>query len=290
MATGAMIGSAVIGVAGSAMQASAAGKASDAMAAASREAAKVTWDMYQQTREDMTPWRAAGAGAINALWGTPGTPEQTIQGAPIYGGGQGANALPQQYYVQLGGEGGPTIVENPAYAAAIASGAGQPQITGYQPSTTIPATQGTTGLIQQGPGEFKPEEEPGYVFGYEEFVEKPTLRAAAATGNLGSGKTLKALSRYASDYASTKYDTFLDRYYKSLDPYFRVAGMGSNVAMAGGSQGNQAASNMSNALMYGGTARTSGYTNQGNIWGNALSGMGQNLMDYGVLKKMGYID
>ena len=61
---------------------------------------------------------------------------------------------------------------------------------------------GLIGMIGRGPGEFVAEEQPGYQFGYEEFVEKPTLRTAAATGRLGSGALQKELTRYAQQYAT----------------------------------------------------------------------------------------
>lgn len=85
-------------------------------------------------------------------------------------------------------------------------------------------------MMAEGPGEFVPSEDPGYKFGYEEFVEKPTLRGAAARGGLRSGATEKALTRYASDYASTKYDNFLNRYYNKLTPYQSMAGLGQTSA------------------------------------------------------------
>lgn len=54
------IGSAVIGSA-------AAGSAADQQAAAAREANKMQWDMYQQTRKDNEPWRQAGQKALGDL-------------------------------------------------------------------------------------------------------------------------------------------------------------------------------------------------------------------------------
>jgi hypothetical protein len=102
--------------------------------------------------------------------------------------------------------------------------------------------------IAKGPGDFVPEEQPGYKFGYEEFLEKPTLRAAAATGNLGGGGTLRALSRYAQDYASTQYDNWLNRYYQSLNPDLALAGMGQNAAAMTGNQGLVSAGQIGNAL------------------------------------------
>ena len=85
-------------------------------------------------------------------------------------------------------------------------------------------------LIRKGPGEFRPKDQPGYNFGYKQFVEKPTLRAASALGTTRSGKTMKALSRYSQNYASTQYDQWLNRYYKKLQPYQNLASMGASAA------------------------------------------------------------
>jgi len=141
--------------------------------------------------------------------------------------------------------------------------------------------------IEAGPGEFKPEEEPGYKFGYKEFVEKPLLRGASATGRLASGATLKALTRYAQDYASTRYDNFLNRWYRSLNPYQSLAGLGQTSAAESSRSAVASGANIGNALIAGGQARASGYGNIANIWGQALSGVGQNYLDYMVLKKAG---
>jgi hypothetical protein len=54
---------AVTGIAG----ANAASNAADAQAKASRDAARLQKDQYDQTREDQAPWRAAGEQALNKL-------------------------------------------------------------------------------------------------------------------------------------------------------------------------------------------------------------------------------
>jgi len=128
--------------------------------------------------------------------------------------------------------------------------------------------------ILQGPGEFNPAEDPGYKFGYQEFIEKPTLRSAAATGNLGGGAVQKALTRYASDYGSTKYNNFLDRYYASLQPYANLASLGENAAAITGNAGANLASNVggaltTNAAVQGGSAVGAGNALAGNYINNA---------------------
>ena len=143
-------------------------------------------------------------------------------------------------------------------------------------------------MIEAGPGDFVPEDDPGFKFGYEEFIEKPTLRAASATGKLGGGGIQKALTRYASDYASTKYDNFLDRWYQSLTPLQSVAGVGQTTATQQGQQAILTGQNVGQNLLASGRgvgeARASGYINQANIWGGYGSGVGQNLLDFAMLK------
>ena len=82
------------------------------------------------------------------------------------------------------------------------------------------------GLLEEGPGEFRPEEQPGYKYGYQEFVEKPTLRSAAVRGRLFDPSTQKALGRGAQDYASMQYDNFLNRYYQKLQPLMSLSEAG----------------------------------------------------------------
>ena len=141
-------------------------------------------------------------------------------------------------------------------------------------------------MIEKGPGEFVPAEQPGYKFGYEEFVEKPTLRLASATGALGGGGTQKALTRYAEDYASQQYDNFLTRWYKSLTPFQSLAGIGQTTAAQGAQTGAYTGAQIGQNIMAGGQARATGYINQGNIWGNILSGIGQNALDYAAYAAM----
>lgn len=129
--------------------------------------------------------------------------------------------------------------------------------------------------LRTGPGEFKPEEDPGFEFGYKEQVEKPLLAGASAAGGIASGKTLKALSRYSSDYASTKYDSFLDRWYQSLRPLQGEPAMTQAQASSAQLHGGAGAQRIQNI----GDARASGYANQANIWSGAVSSGAQNIAE-----------
>jgi len=126
-------------------------------------------------------------------------------------------------------------------------------------------------MIKKGPGKFIPEKEPGYQFGYEEFIEKPTLRMASATGGLGGAGTQKALTRYASDYASTKYDNFLNRWYKSLTPWQSLAGVGQTSAGQTANLGMQTGQGLAQNAIGAGNARASGYTNMANVLSGGIT-------------------
>lgn len=141
--------------------------------------------------------------------------------------------------------------------------------------------------VAAGPGEFDPEKDPGYQFGYQEFVEKPRLRGASARGDLGGGRTMKELTRYASDYATTKYDNFLDRWYKSLTPLQSLSGVGQTTGQQMGQNAIATGQSIGQNQLAAGDARATGYINQGNIWGNVASGLGQNALDAYYMNKLG---
>lgn len=139
--------------------------------------------------------------------------------------------------------------------------------------------------IAAGPGEFIPEAEPGYQFGYEELVEKPLLRGAAASGGLGGGRMGKELTRYASDYATSKYDNFLDRWYKSLTPDQSLAGVGQTVASQGAQNALATGQMVGSNQLTAGIARGTGYQNMANTISQTAGGLGQTAVDAYYMNK-----
>lgn len=110
---------------------------------------------------------------------------------------------------------------------------------------------------------------PGYQFQVEEG-EKGVLNNLAALGMKNSGSALKALTRFRQGLADQTYDNYLAR-------LSGVSGMGQ------GQVNNQNALTMNNALQSGnlvmesGKQRASGFTGAANAWGNALSGVSNNV-------------
>lgn len=262
-----------------------AGDAAGASANAANQAAQVQWNMYNQSRADMAPWREAGAGAVNALWGSPAT-----QGAPIYGqpmpnvgGGNIVQGLPEPYAYLNGVDFDSLPGPLKGLVQQVGGGPQQnaltQQIVGYGPGT--PAT---TGLIQQGPGEFT--ESPSYQFALQQGLQGQQ-RAASATGRLGSGAYLKDATRFAEGLASQEYGNFLNRYYQSLDPYFRMAGLGSNVSIAGGQQSAQTGNALANTYMQGGQAQAAGILGQSYPWAQLANYGANQLGQYAVNQQGG---
>ena len=250
------------------MGAEAAGDAADAGVKASEQASAVQKEMFDIARADATPWRQAGQMALETLVGGP--LGGTTSGAPSGEAGSWSQPVYEQqitgYKTETNWDGVP--IQTPIYGNVLVKPSEWVANPNYNASAT---TTPTEGMLQKGPGEFDPQKEPGYVFGYQEFVEKPLMRQQQATGQLRSTATTDRATRYATDYASTKYDNFLDRWYKSLDPYFRLAGGGSNVAISGGNQAIQTGQSMGNNALYGGQAEASGAINQANAATGAIN-------------------
>lgn len=148
-------------------------------------------------------------------------------------------------------------------------------------------------MMRTGPGEFVPKEQPGYQFGFKNFIEQPYLSSQSAKGKRLSGETVKGLTKFAGDYAETAYDNFLNRYYQRLRPFQTMAGIGQTALgqeTAAGGQFTNAISGMQQNI---GTIQGQNFMNQGNIAsgtgaaiGGIAQGSGQNFMNYMMWSKM----
>ena len=67
MVAAAMVGAAAVGAAGSAYAGKQSSKAAKTQAASADAASQVQWDMYDQTRQDLDPYKQAGTTALNQL-------------------------------------------------------------------------------------------------------------------------------------------------------------------------------------------------------------------------------
>lgn len=133
---------------------------------------------------------------------------------------------------------------------------------------------GVTSLadLAKGPAFTFSEDDPSYQFRLTEG-QKALERSRAAIGGLNSGGTLKALTRYSQDYASTEYQKAFDRF--QTERNFRantlasLVGYGQTAAgqqiSAGNTYGTTASGNIMDAARAAGNYRVAGAESAGNF-------------------------
>lgn len=125
------------------------------------------------------------------------------------------------------------------------------------------------------------QSEPGYQFGLSEGM-KGLTNSAAARGGLLSGAALKASTRYAQDYASTKFDAAFGRDAINKNRLASLAGVGQTAASANASSANALGAAGANGMIGAGqtiaqnqlgvgNARASGYIANGNALTGAIN-------------------
>lgn len=280
-----MIPAAVAG--GAALNYMGAQDAADTQANATNNAAAASTQQYNQNRADLSPYRAAGAAALdrlNKLLGiSPGVNDFNKLGVPNVGG-----------YIPLGsiGKAPPvgTITENPSggFQRLVSGPDGaavwQPMPADYQPPTSSGEgdASGSGSPLLRKFSQSDLESDPVYLnglkFGQDEG-RKAIERRAQASGGYDSGATLKALTRFASDYGSTKggesYGRFRDWQDSTYGKLSGVAGMGSGATTVGVGAGTANATNLGNLYTGQGNAQAASTIAQGNaITGGINSGIG----------------
>lgn len=140
-------------------------------------------------------------------------------------------------------------------------------------------------MIKAGPGEFKPEEQPGYQFGFKNFIEQPYLSSQSAKGKRLSGETTKGLIGYAQDYATTAYDNFLNRYYQRLTPYQSMAGIGMTATNQTAQMGQQTAQNVGQYQYQNALNQGSYQTQLAASLGGIAQQSAQNYLNYKAMKQ-----
>jgi hypothetical protein len=116
--------------------------------------------------------------------------------------------------------------------------------------------------------------EPGYQFGLNEGLNA-MQNTAAARGGLYSGAAMKGLTRYANDYASTKYGDAWNRMQTDAGNRWgrlsALAGIGQAATNQTNAAGANYANNAGNLLTSNANAQGAAGMARGNIWGNALN-------------------
>lgn len=201
----------VTGLIGAKIGADASKSAAKTQAKSAKNANKLIWDMYQQSRDDSMPWLTTGKDALGKL------SDLTKDGSDYM---RGFN------------------------------------LSDFQA-------------------------DPGYQFRMDEG-QKALERSAAANGNLNSGATLKALSRYGQDYASNEYNNAYNRWNNdhatTWNRLSSLAGMGQTQSAQLGNWGQQTGALMGNNIIGAGNATAAGKIGAANSWNGALANMGNNAM------------
>lgn len=174
---------------------------------------------------------------------------------------------------------------------------GERPITGYTPND---ASYGS--LLKKFTADdlnADPVYQSGLQFGLDEGTGAINARAIAG-GGYDSGATLKALTRFANDYGSTKAGDSYGRFMNDKNSVYgmlsgqQAVGMGATAADANAlNTATNATTNLavgqSNNMIDAGNARAAGIVGGANAWGNAATGVGNAYNSYQnseILKKL----
>jgi hypothetical protein len=161
------------------------------------------------------------------------------------------------------------------------------------------------------PTDVTEQNDPGYQFRLQQG-EKALQNSAAARGDLLSGNTLTAASRYGQDYASNEYGNVYNRAMQEFQQRYGIfennqtndfnrlaalAGVGQTTATTLGQEGQQAANNIGQIDLTTGAqqgqqinnaaaATASGYVGGANAWGGALGGTTNSLSQLMMMNQL----
>ncbi len=133
------------------------------------------------------------------------------------------------------------------------------------------------------------QNEPGYQFGMQQGLTGIARQLSKMQGRNG-GATLKALTRFGTDYGATKYNDAWNR--ANADRGFRynalanLSGTGQQAVNQITSTGMNAANNAGNLTTSGGAARAAGLVGSANAIGNGITGAGNSLLQYQMFNKL----
>lgn len=224
---------------------------------------------YNQTRADFEPFRQTGLAGNSRLAYLLGlSPSQSVGGAttPLT-----AEQLRQQLI-------GDYTTDKAGLNAAIQQRLAQQSQQQEAERAAAAAGDPNYGSLMRSFTAQDLESDPVYQSGLKFGLDQGTGAINARTSALGqydSGATLKALTRYANDYGSTKANESYNRFNNNQSNiYNRLAGISGTGQTATGqvaSAGMNASNQIGGALSDMGNARAAGIVGGTNAWGNALT-------------------
>lgn len=255
---GAAIGAAV-GLYGASQQSKAAGKAAGAIGDSSAAASAAQLQMFNQSRQDLEPFRQGGLVGLNEYMAMLGLPTTTVQGA---GQPTGLNAM-QQYLQDNPDVAMDSYFSSRPYEHFQRHGQAEGRVWGAKAAPVSTANPGPIRTPQQVQQDAfaKFRNTPGYQFGLDEG-NKSVQASAAARGGLNSGATLKSLMKFGNDYADQQgYTPYMNR-------LASLSGIGQTATNQIGQYGQNVADQIGANTINAGQARAQGIYDKSNAWSN----------------------
>lgn len=270
-AAAAIAGGAIVG---GLIQAGAADSAAGKQAAAADRGVAETRRQFDLTRQDRLPWLTQGRGALYKLSDLLGidTPQGEMPTREMFTRTIPATRgtiipLPGVTATYAGGTPARTEFDEAGYNKALAEWNAMPSGRSEEFGSLMDDFTGEDLL-----------NEPGYQFGFNEG-QRTIDQSAAARGSLFSGKTLRDLIQFGTDYGGTKYGEAFNRDAANKNRKFSMlssmAGGGASAASDLGQAGMSSANSISGLLTGAGNAQAAGIMGQANALTNAI-GTGTN--------------
>jgi len=249
-------GAAVVG--GAYLSSQASKSAAKASQKGAEQSAAAQLQMYNQSREDLAPWRGTGANALKQLAALNGVPYSTstadagaqtpdnfdeqayLRANPdVATGWDTSNKSVYDHYLMYGkNEGRPFTYINPPAQEGEYIPAGQPDYSSFYNS-------------------------PDYKFTFDQG-QRAVNSGLAARGLSNSGRAMKELTRYGQGAASTQ----LNNYRNQLAA---LAGVGQTATTNTAQLGTATAGNIGQSYQNAADARASGYLGQSNAINNTIN-------------------
>jgi hypothetical protein len=262
---------AAAGLAGSAIASSGAKSAAKTQAEAASQATAEQQRQYNQTRSDLSPWTQSGTAAASRLNALAGLGNESAISDPYYAQRQDINAQIADLTAKAAKPGIGFMARY--YNDKAAKLQSQLDALPAAPTATTGTATGATSADIMAM-------DPGYQFRLSEGQKGIERSAASRTGTL-SGAATKAMSRYNQDYASNEFGNVFNR-------LNTLSSLGQNAAAQVGNLGAQTASQVGSNIIGAGNATAAGQVASGQIWGNTIAGLGNNLSQLLAMRQSGY--
>lgn len=255
---------------------------------------------YDQGRADLAPWRNVGGSAMYRLGDLLGLGGSN---SPAYSLERYGNGVPVDSFEGIAsqyGEQSPAVLEAMRRARIIGgpesgmrvdvadSGDLQRILSGFQ----MPGGPESGSLNKKFTlADFwdDPVTKASFQFGLDEGT-KALDRMSGARGMRNSGQTLKALTKFGTDYTGQKAGESYNRFYGDQDRIYNrlagVAGSGQTAAQNTASMGQGMANNVSSLISGQGNARGAAAIAGGNAWGNAANSVSNYFGQQSMLDKI----